>query len=65
MLIRKHLWVMDRLSVPTCPECGRSYVSGGTTSTQIKYINEDNRYQQELKSQDKVRLTGMFFDAAV
>lgn len=48
-----------------CPECGRSYVSGGTTSTQIKYINEDNRYQQELKSQDKGRLTGMFFDAAV
>jgi NMD protein affecting ribosome stability and mRNA decay len=48
-----------------CPECGRSYMSGGTTKTQIKYVNEDNKYQQELKSQDKDRLTGLFFDEAV
>ena len=33
-----------------CPECGRSYVSGGTTHTQIKYYNEDNPYQQDLKT---------------
>ena len=25
-----------------CPECGRSYVAGGETRTQIKYYNEDN-----------------------
>ena len=24
-----------------CPECGRSYVAGGETRTQIKYYNED------------------------
>ena len=27
-----------------CPECGRTYVSGGTTHTQIKYYNESNPY---------------------
>ena len=25
-----------------CPECGRTYVSGGETNTQIKYYNEKN-----------------------
>ena len=35
-----------------CPECGRTYVSGGTTATQIKYYNEENPYQKELKSSD-------------
>ena len=29
-----------------CPECGRTYVSGGETNTQIKYYNEENPYQQ-------------------
>ena len=37
-----------------CPECGRTYVSGGTTATQIKYYNEENPYQKELKSSDAV-----------
>lgn len=34
-----------------CPECGRSYVSGGTTSTMIRY-REDNPYGQALKASD-------------
>ncbi|WP_342758700.1 hypothetical protein [Kineothrix sedimenti] len=42
-----------------CPECGRSYVSGGTTSTQIKYFNEENPYQQDLKSTDAMKYRGM------
>ncbi|MCM1063898.1 MAG: hypothetical protein NC420_05370 [Eubacterium sp.] len=42
-----------------CPECGRSYVSGGTTSTQIKYYNEDNPYQQDLKATDHDKYAGM------
>ncbi len=42
-----------------CPECGRSYVSGGTTSTQIKYYNEENPYQQDLKSTDAMKYRGM------
>lgn len=37
-----------------CPECGRTYVSGGTTSTQIRYFNEDNPYQKDMKSSDAV-----------
>lgn len=37
-----------------CPECGRTFVSGGTTSTQIRYFNEDNPYQKNMKSSDAV-----------
>lgn len=47
-----------------CPECGRSYVSGGTTHTQIKYYNEENPYQKDLKTQDGSKYKGMNVDAA-
>lgn len=39
-----------------CPECGRSYVAGGETRTQIKYYNEDNPYQQDKKATDGLGL---------
>ncbi len=45
-----------------CPECGRSYVAGGVTNTQIKYRNEDNPYQKDLKSQDAIKYKGMNVD---
>ena len=45
-----------------CPECGCTYVSGGTTNTMIKYPNESNPYQQERKSQDALRFTGNNID---
>lgn len=45
-----------------CPECGRSYVSGGTTHTMIKYTNEENPYQKDLKTQDSTFLTGANLD---
>ena len=48
-----------------CPECGRSYISGGTTNTQIKYYNEENPYQQDLKLSDQIKYTGMNADYAV
>lgn len=48
-----------------CPECGRSYVSGGTTNTQIKYYNEENPYQQDLKATDAAKYKGMNTDYAV
>ena len=49
-----------------CPECGRTYVSGGTTATQIKYRNEENPYQKEMKSSDAAnKYLGMNFDEAV
>lgn len=48
----------------TCPECGRTYVSGGTTTTQIKY-NEGNPYAQNTKSQDTTSLIGKKLDFVV
>ncbi len=47
-----------------CPECGRSYVSGGETATQIKYYNEENPYQQDKKATDGIKYIGMNIDAA-
>ena len=48
-----------------CPDCGRSYVAGGTTSTRIKYPNEDNPYVQNRKSADAASLIGSMLDMAV
>lgn len=45
-----------------CPECGRTYVSGGTTNTMLKYPNESNPYQQERKAQDAMNLIGSQID---
>ena len=45
-----------------CPECGRTYVSGGTTNTTIKYSNETNPYQQNQKSLDAAYLIGANID---
>ena len=53
------------LKTAICPECGRSYVSGGTTSTQIKYYNESNPYQQDLKCTDGIKYIGMNADYIV
>lgn len=47
-----------------CPECGRTYVSGGTTHTMIKYTDESNPYQKNLKSLDAVRFIGNNIDYA-
>lgn len=48
-----------------CPECGRTYVSGGTTRTQIKYYNEENPYQQGLKIAVQAKYAGMNTDYTV
>ena len=45
-----------------CSECGRTYVSGGTTNTTIKYSNEKNPYQKERKAQDALNLIGANID---
>lgn len=52
------------LRTATCPECGTSYVSGGTTTTQIKYANETNPYEQSRKSMEALFLKGMNVDIA-
>ena len=43
-----------------CPECGRTYVSGGTTTTMIKY-NSD-KYAQNAKNLDKANVIGKNID---
>lgn len=49
-----------------CPECGKTYVSGGTTNTAIRYPNEDNPYQKNRKAADATILAlGANFDVAV
>ena len=47
-----------------CPECGRTYVSGGETNTQIKYFNEDNPYQKGKKTADSAVYSGMHVNIA-
>lgn len=49
----------------TCPECGRSYVSGGLTTTKIQYRDESNPYQQDKKAQDHANIVGANADYAV
>lgn len=47
-----------------CPECGRTFVSGGTTNTTIKYGNEENPYVKNLKAQQEDALKGQYVDTA-
>lgn len=51
-----------RLKTDICPECGRTFISGGVTSTQIRYVNETNPYQQDLKSSDVSKYRGANVD---
>jgi hypothetical protein len=45
-----------------CPECGKAYIAGGETITQMKY-NVDNPYEKARKSAEESLLKGMNFDA--
>jgi len=55
-----------QIHTAVCPECGTTYVSGGTTTSQIKYSNEDNPYQKARKMQDAASgLVGSSVDLAV
>ncbi len=51
------------LHTATCPECGKMYISGGTTTTQIAY--KDDAYGQNAKSYDAASAIGGNLDAAV
>ena len=50
-----------------CPECGRSYVCGGLTTTRIAYPKGEkkNPYLENMKSMLKDATTGGNFDSAV
>lgn len=52
------------LKSATCPECGRSYVSGGVTNTTIKY-SEDNPYGSNQKSAHYAAIAGMNVDVGI
>lgn len=52
------------LKVATCPECGRSYVAGGTTNTMIQY-SDDNPYDKGRKVIEGSFLVGQYVDEAV
>ena len=47
-----------------CPECGRTYVSGGVTNTMIKYPNESNPYTKNQKALDAIKFKGANVDYA-
>lgn len=61
----KVLQASVRLKTAVCPECGRSYVAGGETTTKIQYSNEENPYQKALKKAQESIFAGMNFSAAV
>ena len=45
-----------------CPECGRTYVSGGTTSTKIRYFNDDNAYGRAINNANDAMYNGTNVD---
>jgi len=47
-----------------CPECGKVYTAGGTTSTTIQY-DETNPYMRNKKSADYEAMVGQNIDYAV
>lgn len=54
------------LKTAICPECGRSYVAGGTTATKIQYPNEAaSPYMKNRKSADAPAIIGANVDIAV
>ena len=48
-----------------CPECGRTYVSGGETNTKIEYSHEEESpYMKARKKMDAQLLPGMNMDVS-
>ncbi len=52
------------LKTAICPECGKAYVAGGTTTTKIAYP-KDNPYGANIKSAQRDAIVGSNVDAAV
>ena len=51
------------LKMGVCPECGRTYVAGGETTTRIEY-SEDNPYEKNRKQLESGFLIGNHFDVS-
>ncbi|WP_026506463.1 hypothetical protein [Butyrivibrio sp. MC2013] len=54
-----------QIHTAVCPECGRTYVSGGVTNSQIKYTKEENPYQKAAKKAYIGLMKGANVDMAV
>ncbi len=54
-----------KITTAICPECGRTYVSGGLTTTRIMYKDESNPYTRDKKNTDAQALKGMNLDLSV
>lgn len=61
----KVLSAVVSLHTAVCPECGRTYVSGGTTNTKIKYYNDDNKYHQAENVANDAMFNGQNVNARV
>ena len=48
-----------------CPECGRTYVSGGTTTTKIKYSNDESAYGKGINFANADAYNGKNVDLGV
>lgn len=57
----KVLMASVRIHTSVCPECGRSYVSGGTTATKIQY-KQDNPYDKNTKAEQAEAFKGNHVD---
>lgn len=53
------------LKTALCPECGRAYVSGGTTNTRIQYSDEKNPYIENLKKSQSEAASGNSVDIRI
>lgn len=51
-----------QLKMEVCPDCGKPYVAGGETITQIRY-NTNNPYESNRKAAEEGILKGINFDA--
>ena len=51
-----------KLNMAVCPECGKTYMAGGLTSTTIKY-SEENPYEKNRKLLEGSFLKGSYIDA--
>ena len=59
----KVLQASVQLKMAVCPECGRTYCAGGTTTTKIKY--GEDKFSKNQKSLQAQAFQGANFDAAI
>lgn len=53
------------MKMAICPECGRSYIAGGETTTKIAYPKDNNPYTKNQKAANYNATAGANIDAAV